>query len=231
MNLQRILQAFGGISGVPLIIVVAGNVALLVIIGGIHVIRGEGMSQNTVDVYHLNSGNVTWSHRGSSSPYAWTGAGSAVHHHQIYMGGGRTSHGIICSSGYGPCIGSVSTRRAARYNPIDDSWQILNYMKGNTMDGPAFFVHGEKLYSIYNGKDGLKQEFLDLKTDYKGWSQHEVNISSKVIGSKSASNIGTSVYITGRGEEMSTVVMFWDPDKEEAWKPVANMSVPRDQTK
>ncbi len=192
-------------------------------------INGEGMSQNTVDIYLLHSGSVTWSHRGSSSPFAWTDAGRVVHHHEIYMGGGKITHGYICSSGSGPCMNSHYFRKSARYNPIDDSWQVLPSMRYGGMSRAGFFVHGERLYSVYAQHH---TEFMDLIREWKGWTEQQVNLSSRVEGTKSVVKIGANVYITGNSTSWgsySTVVMSWNPDTEESWKPVANMSIPRNQ--
>ena len=194
------------------------------IAGGLPIVNGEGMSQNTVDVYLLHTGSVTWSHRGGSSPIAWTNAGIAVNDKALYIAGGH----ISTVYDHGTNMGRVSHRRAAWYNPIDDKWQILPSMRYSTIDGPSLFVHNEKLYSLHTE---YRWEYLDLKLEYKGWSTHHVNLPNAEPGPKSVVKIGNDLYNTGILKDgYSTAVMSLNMDNEESswsWKPLSNMAVPR----
>ncbi len=45
---------------------------------------------NTVDIYIVSAGNITWSHQGEPSPYNWARTGTAVNDTNIYAVGGYT---------------------------------------------------------------------------------------------------------------------------------------------
>ena len=55
--------------------------------GKVQKVNGECNSLNTVDIYVVSAGNITWSHQGEPSPYTWTSAGTAINNTDTVVGG------------------------------------------------------------------------------------------------------------------------------------------------
>ena len=117
------------------------DIASLVVIGGEQRVDGKYISLNTVDIYHLNSGNITLSHQGQLPPYIWTNAGRAVDKGNIYVLGGfawKPNHHHGFRSGQ---------NGVGKYNVDNNTWDKLPDITWGYKGGsPAVFIHQNKLY-------------------------------------------------------------------------------------
>ncbi len=93
---------------------ISSRTASLIVIGGYQEADGVLDSLNSVDVYSLSSGDITWSHKGKRSPYSWHETGRAVKNGIIYV------------------IGTFRFRNspplqdaAAKYSAVENTWQII----------------------------------------------------------------------------------------------------------
>ncbi len=189
---------------------------LLVIIGGQTSITQ--IYYNTVQIYTLGGGNVTWKKYGRSAPYRWTNGGTATSGGNIYIAGGgaRDRDGRSVE---------LYHRRAAKYNVRDDRWEILPNKTMGSPNGPAMYVIDNHLYASSTFNLFTATEKLELPDVNSGWrreeveSIHDVNYIQVVV-------IGNTTYICAGNWPGSKRVISWTYG-EQAWTPVANMNIAR----
>ncbi len=202
-----------------------GTTASLVVIGGMQGVYPWVVSSNTVDIYQLNSGSITWSHQGSPSPYGWARAGWAVDNGNIYVLGGWL-YDVPSRIQYG----------AAKYSVEDNRWEQLPSITWKTHNGPVVFIHRDTLYSADgDGWPGVHEVWsLDLTNVNgvaNGWIQENNKLPYSVTGPKSVTSVGDRVLIIGKFLEASTSVASWRPGTTEAWTPGSDMNVARYQVR
>ncbi len=201
-----------------------GNTAYLVVVGGRHKLYGMDQSLNTVDIYYLNSGSITGSQQGRSSPLEWTKAGRALYDENVYIFGGHIMSRRMTFFQYG----------FARYRLEDDSWERLPDVPFETYKGPALFIHQNVLYAVggHSSSNNNQVWALDLthgNGETQDWTQENIVLPHSVSGANTVLSIGDRVFIIGKAGEHSTSVISWRPGTINPWETESDMSVARHQ--
>ncbi len=202
--------------------------AFLVIIGGQ---TFEAPSElDTVQIYSVKDGHVTWIREGNHAPYCWYNGGAAASGGNIYIAGGW-----ILDQANNQDEESLTTR-AAKYNVRDDSWVFLPNKTIPAGSGPAMYVIKNQLYAA-DGEGTFISKFitpsdtqtdkLDLSIVDSGWTNEQASPTHDVAYVQAAV-IGDRAYICAgpsRSSEIKTVISW--TYGELAWTPAADMNVAR----
>ena len=211
--------------------IIGESSASLVVTGG-HFYR---TSLDSVDIYTLGYGKITWSHNGNISPVAYSMAGA-------YAGLDGDLY-IVGTNGAG--MESKWQYQSAHYNVRCDSWQELPKLPSKHeilkiyqyFNGPAVFIYKETLYAcggfLYRGEKvpAIPIQMLDLRNIGQGWRIHSVTLPYQVAGT-SAVVVGDRVYIIGKsqfGSTPSSDMISWKPSVEQSWIAMTSMHVARYQ--
>ncbi len=200
----------------------SGTTASLVVIGGKQNINhnGDWQSMNTVDIYDLQAGSISWSHQGQFSPVAWTKAAGAVDNGNFYIMGGFT---------YGR--GGRRTKDTFKYNIRDNSWeQLPNATRDmNMAGGSAVFAFQDKLYAVTHWTIN-DTWVLNLRQVAQGWTKENNPPIYVVQGTNFYVTVGDKAFIVGEGFAISSkLVISRQLGTDEAWYSVTGMNEARIQ--
>ncbi len=178
---------------------------------------GTTKTQNTVDVYEIDSGNIRWSRQGKPSPIPLYRAGKAVHGQYLYIMGG-----VI----YGNNTWKYQNKTIL-YDMSSNTWTILPGLSG-AWYGRVLFVHGNTLYSVYGSGRSVKS--LNLEDTSQGWKSVPITIPHKIYGINTVIQIKDTVFMFSRDLTWSTSVLCWNPtikDSRLALSTITDMNVAR----
>ncbi len=190
---------------------------LLVIIGG----RNTASFYDTVQIYTVDDGHVTWNKYGTPAPFKWFRGGTATTAGNIYIAGGSAWDSN----------GTLGFRRVAKYNVKGDIWEVLPNKIVDTQQGPAIYVINNQLYAADGDNEATfpfpstQTERLNLSNVQSGWMTEQASPYYDVWDAHAAV-IGNTVYICAGTPEPTKTVMSWTHG-EPAWTPVADMNVAR----
>ena len=195
----------------------------LLIIGG-YTYNGTFGNKDTVQIYSVNDGHVSWKGQGRPAPYPWYQGGTGVSGSNIYIAGGF-------SPDANDLEGTSKFLRAAKYDALHNSWTLLPRRSIMAVFGPAVYVINEKLFVadgdnlIDGGAPNSVTERLDLANVDIGWSiekaspTHQVSHTDAVV-------IGNRAYICAGTDKERKTVISWTYG-ESSWIPVAEMNIAR----
>ncbi len=188
--------------------------ASLVVIGG----RDEnGESQNTVDVYNLDNGDIKWSHQAKPAPVRWTRAGTAVLNGNIYILDGYTRYSGQSQSEY----------KVRQFNFHMYVWTPLPNLPYAASHGPVVFTYMNTLFACDGGTSNSTQCLsLDLSNANPVWRQAPA-LPYKTHSPNIGVTIGNRTYICGGAERYLDKVISWDPGIENSWVEMEPMNVKR----
>ncbi len=195
--------------------------ASLVVIGG-HTSNGTSNYYDTVQIYTVDKGHVTWNKYGTPVPYQWEWAGTAASEGDIYIVGGQAwdSNGQLVELGWS---------RAAKYNVRDDRWEFLPNKTMGASYGPVMYVINNQLYAADgDGSSFTPTEKLDLSDVESSsvWTReqaepiYDVQFTQAVV-------IGDTAYICAGTGYRSTKVISWTYGQP-AWTRAADMNIARE---
>ena len=182
---------------------------------------------NTVNIYSLNSGSITWSHEGQRSLHAWTRTCKAVKSGNVYILGASTSSLNRGRNRYG----------TARYHVADDRWEHLpTTTPWGPYNGPVMFAHQDTLYATNSNQTWT----LDLHQGHtyhelpNGWTQLNIKLPFRLISCPNClTSVGDRVFIVGTvGNRLESHVISWRPGTgEREWGAVSGLNVRRDPSR
>ncbi len=195
---------------------------LLVIIGGF-MYNVTVTYYDTVQIYTVDKGHVTWNKYGTPAPFHWHNAGTASSGSNIYIAGGRAWD----SDGRRVVLWN---RRAAKYNVKDDEWEILPHKTIHASYRPGMYVINNHLYAAdgdgtFSSSNPSPPTEKYISNVESGWTREQAEPTYDVLFTQ-AVVIGNTVYICA-GRALSTITVISWTYGEPAWTPVANMNVAR----
>ncbi len=197
--------------------------ASLLIIGG-YTYNGTPTYYDTVQIYTVDEGHVTWNKYGTPAPYSWYAAGTAASGGIIYIVGGEAWYSD------GQWV-ELWNRRAEKYNVRYDKWEMLPNKTIGACCGPALYVINNHLYAadgddIFYTNPSKPTEKLDLTNSESGWKKEQAEPTYHVRYNQ-AVVIGDTAYIcAGYLYGRLKTVISWTYG-ETAWTPVADMNIAR----
>ncbi len=196
---------------------------LLVIIGG-RTYNRTWIYYDTVQIYTVNDGHVTWNKYGTPAPYHWYWSGIASSGGNICIAGGwaRDSDGQLVE---------LYNRRAANYNVRDDRWGILPNKTIYAKWGPVVYVINNHLY-VADGDSTVSlsnfskpTEKLDLSNVDSGWIREQAEPTHNVLDAQAVVIRNTAYICAGSLFETKTVISW--TYGQPAWTPLAEMKIAR----
>ncbi len=192
---------------------------LLVIIGG-YKYNGTFTYYDTVQIYTVDKGRVTWKKYGTPAPYHWSRGGTATSGGNIYIVGGwaKDSDGQEVE---------LVNRRAAKYNVGNDRWKTLPNRTISAGRVPVVSVINDQLFSVDgdNVHPPTHTEKLNLLDIDSGWKKGQAIPPHNVYHTQ-AVVIGNTAYICAGTWPAIKTVISWTYGNT-VWFPKADMNIAR----